>query len=226
MDTKKTQALAEEKRQLEREREEFKSFTEQADPALKLWQAMDRDPIGTLQYLQQFYIEKGLTDPKDPDTLAMEDRIRQLEAEKQARERDEKDRETKGFIDKINSQLNSLEEKHGENFNREAVVKYMVENDIRDAVKAYKAMTHDDAVTSLQKQIAAMKADTEAKLKAARDEAINEYVKSKATKADTPPPVGAGRGNNAPPVQINPPKSFRDARKAALSRFSGASGGQ
>jgi hypothetical protein len=75
---------------------------------------------------------------------------------------------------------------------------------------------HDDKVSNLQKQID----ELSKQLKDAKSSAVNEYVEKKQAKSKQPLPVG-GTATGAPPVQINPPKTFQDARKAAIARLAG-----
>lgn len=217
--TKKTQSLAEERRQLQKEIDSLTSYKEQADPALQLWQAIERDPIGTLQHLQQHYETQGVLEPKDPEILAREDHIRQLENDIRVREQRAKESMEQEALNRVNSQLDALATKHGDKFDREKTIQYMIDNRIPDPEKAHKAMTYDDGVSGLQAQMDVLRAEMDAKLKAAREEAVGEYIKTKTAKNDAPPPVGASSGGGSPPVQINAPKSFQDSRRAALARL-------
>lgn len=222
--TIKTQKLAEERRQLQKEAENAKAYREQADKALELWQAFERDPIGTINQLQQYYESNGIVEPKDAEVLAREDRIRQLETEIRIREQQAREQAEQQAHEWLVAQLDALSQKHGDAFDGEKVMRFMLDNNILDPEKAFKVMTHDDSVASLQQQMDALKAEMDAKLKAAKDEAIAEYVKQKTAKGEAPLPVGASSGGGSPIIQINQPKSFQDARRAALARLSGASG--
>jgi len=222
--SRKTQKLAEERRQLQKETENAKDYREQADKALGLWQSFERDPIGTINQLQQYYENNGIVEPKDTEVLAREDRIRQLETEINTREQQSREQAEQQAHNWLVTQLGTLSQKHGEAFNGEKVMQFMLDNNILDPEKAYKVMTHDDSVASLQKQMDALKTEMDTKLKAAKGEAIAEYVKTKTAKSEAPLPVGASSGGGSPIIQINQPKSFQDARKSALARLSGASG--
>ena len=60
--TKKTQALAEERRLFEQQKQEN-------ERAFQIMRDIERDPIGTLQKLQEEYEAKGVYEPKDPEQL-------------------------------------------------------------------------------------------------------------------------------------------------------------
>lgn len=219
--TRKTQALAEERRKLEQERAAFDPATTQN--ALQLWEDMTRDPIGTLDKLREYFEQQGIYEAKDPAILAQEDRIRQLEQEKMRLEMEQQRQMQEAAYQQLESQLANLEAKYGKDFDRVAVLKFMEEkfNEnkvVYDPETAFKAMHHDIVVSNLQKQIDEMKAE----MKKVKEEAVNEYLKTKTakTKKENPPPVGAvGSSNSGPVVRINPPKTLEEAKKAALARF-------
>lgn len=224
--TVKTQKLAEERRQLQAELDGFKTYAEQANQALALWQAIERDPIGTLVQLQAHYANQGVLEPKDPEVLAREDRLRQLDNEIGTREQQSKQKAEQDAYNWLNNQFDTLSKQHSD-FDADKVAQFMLDNNIHDPEKAYKVMTHDDKMSGSQKQINdlqaqmdALKAETETKLKAAKDEAVAEYIKVKMTN-NTPPPVGANSGTGSPPVQINRPKTMLDAKRAAIARLAG-----
>lgn len=215
--TRKTQALAAERRALEQERQVFAPFKEQAGAALQLAAAIDRDPIGTLDKLVEYYNSKGISEAKDPATLARKDRERRLVEENRRLKLESARREEEAAVDGVAQNLVSLADKYGEKFDMERVVDYAVKNGIYDPEKAFKAMIHDQEVSEYQRQID----ELQAKIGAAKHEGVKEYVQTKITKGDVPLPVGAG-GGGAPPVQINSPRTLREARKAALARLGGA----
>ena len=209
--TVKTQALAEERRAFEAEKGKFNPQVTQN--AVTLWQQMEVDPIGTIDKLREHYENQGIFEPKNEEQLKFETEKRQLEFEKQTLQQEKQQRAQQEHYQRIESQLTSLAEKHGKDFNREQTLSFMAENNIFDAEKAFKALHHDTLAESLQKQIT----ELNDKLKTVKKEAVNEYVKEKTTKKATPPPVGASN-SGSPPVQINPPKTLEDAKKAALAR--------
>jgi len=210
--TKKTQALAEERRQFEAEKAKFDPQVTQN--AVSLWKQMELDPIGTLDKLREYYESQGIYEPKDEATLKLEMEKRQLEEEKQRLEQEKHLRYQQEIYNRIESQLSNLAKKYGAEFNRDEVIDFMRQNNIFDAEKAWKAMHHDTLAESLQKQID----DLKRQIKEAEKNAVSKYVKTKTTKQATPLPVGAGN-TGSPPVKINPPKTFEDAKKAALARF-------
>jgi len=210
--TKKTQALAEEKRQFEAEK--AKHDPQLIQNAMSLWKQIEIDPIGTLEKLREHYEAQGIYEPKDEAVLKLEMEKRQLEEEKQRLEQEKQQRYQQELYNRLESQLGALADKHGAEFNRDEVIDFMRQNNIFDAEKAWKAMHHDTLAESLQKQIN----DLKQQIKEAEKNAVNKYVKTKTTKQAVPLPVGAGN-TGSPPVKINPPKTFEDAKKAALARF-------
>lgn len=224
--TKKTQQLAEEKRQFQTELDGLKSTTEQAQPALELWQAFERDPIKTLEELQAHFASQGIFEAKDPNVLAAEDQLRAINQQIQTQQQQATQQTEQQAYNWLTSQLDTLSQQHAD-FDRDTVTQYMMDNNVLDPDKAYKLMTHDSTVESSQKQMAdlqaqidAIKADTDAKVKAAKEESVKEYIKTKMVANNAPLPVG-GSGGGTPPVQINRPIAWQDARKAALSRMAG-----
>ncbi len=215
--TKKTQALAEERRQLEAERAKFDP--EITENAVNLWKQLELDPIGYLDKLREYYESQGIYEPKDQATLQLEQERRALEAEKQQLQQEKQQRLQQDNYAKLEAQLTKLAETYGKDFDRTATIQFMLNNNIADAEKAYKAMNHDNLTTNLQKQID----ELNKKLKTVKAEAVNDYVKTKTTKSAAPPPVGASN-SGAPPVQTSMPKTFDDAKRAALARMSNLTG--
>ena len=214
--TKKTQALAEERRLLQQEQEQFKPYKEQADKALELYRAFERDPIGAIQQLTEYYDRQGICDPKTPEQLEIEDRQRALDAKEQTINQKSQTLEQQEMSTKFNQYMDSIADKYkGEGFDKEKVSQYMIQNSIYNAETAWKAMNHDPKVESLQKQID----DLNKKLESAKTDSVNEYVKTKTVKSGSPLPLGASGSSGTPPVQVNKPATMRDAKLSALSRF-------
>jgi len=214
--TKKTQTLAEERRAFQQEQEQFKPYKEQADKALELYKAFERDPIGTIQQLTEYYDKQGIYEPKTPEQLAIEDRQKALDAKEQTINQKSQTLEQQEVSTKFNQYMDSIADKYkGEGFDKEKVAQYMMQNNIYNAETAFKAMNHDPKVESLQKQID----DLNKKLESAKADSVNEYVKTKTVKSGSPLPLGASGSSGAPPVQVNKPATMRDAKLSALSRF-------
>ena len=205
--TQKTQALAEERRLLDEQKKAH-------EKALKLMQDYERDPIGTAQRLQEEAELKGVYEPKDPDTLALEDKQRELEAKEREIKQKEQELELQTRYSELNNRMAALEQKYGEEFDREKVIQMMRDEQIYSPELAFKAIRADQLEAKTQKQID----DLKAQLKKAKEEAVNEYVRDKTTKKPGPPPVGAGSYSGSPPIQVSRPKTFEDARKAAMAR--------
>lgn len=217
--TKKTQALAEERRKME---EQFAPFVQRGEDhakALALWDQMGRDPIGVLNKLQEHYAEAGIYDAKDPEQLALEDEKRAIEQEKLQLQKEKYDQQVITELDKLDKQFKALADKHGDEFNQAEVAQFMLDNKLTDPEKAFEAVAGPRLRDSLQKQID----ELQAKMKNVGNSAVNDYVKGKTNRAATPPPVGAA-GGGAPPVTIARPKTFQDARKAAIARFASEGG--
>ncbi len=205
--TVKTQSLAEERRQLEAQKAEY-------DKALKLAQDIERDPIGTLQKLQEQYEQEGIYEPKDPAQLALEDQRRELEAKESAIKQKEQEIEHKQVFNDMENRVTKLAEQYGDEFDREKTIQFMIDNQIYSPETAWKAIRHDLVEEKSQKEVERLKAE----LKEAKKTAVNEYVKTKTTKKSAPLPVGAGTNTGSPPIAVKKPKTFEDARKAAMSR--------
>lgn len=215
--TQKTQALAEEKRAFQQEMQTFNTYKEQADPALQLYQALERDPIATLNYLSDYYEKQGVVEPKTPEQLALEDRERALQAKEQELTQTEASNAQRQQMEQFNRYMDDTAAKHkDEGFERDKVIDYMMKNGVYNAEAAWKAMMHDDAVGNLQKQID----ELSKKVETARQDGVAEYLKNKAVKSNTAPPVGATNTSGAPPVQIKKPITLRDAKLSALARMS------
>ena len=215
--TQKTQALAEERRQFEKERAGIDPET--GKMAMNLWKQMELDPIGTIDRLREHYEAQGIFEAKDQATLQLEQQKLQLEAEKRQFEQRRQQQLQQEEFSKLETQLSSLEKTYGKDFDRQATVQFMIDNKMFDAEKAFKALHHDTAVERMQKQLEEMKKQ----MKTVKSEAVNEYVQTKTTKKASPPPVGASI-SGSPPVQFNAPKTFEDAKKAALARMSNLTG--
>ena len=194
--SRKTQALAEQRRALEAEKEK-------AAKAFKLMQDYERDPVGTAQRLQEEAEERGFYEPKDPDTLALEDRQRELEAKELEIQQKEQQLEQQQVYKDLENRVLKLEEKHGAEFDRQKVIQFMIDEKIYSPEVAWNAIRADQL---------------EAQLKKAKEEAVNEYVKAKTTKKAAPLPVGAGGSTGSPPVQVTKPKTLEDAKRAAMAR--------
>ena len=201
--TKKTQALAEERRILDEQKKQY------AD-AIKLRQDYDRDPIGTALRLQEEAEAKGFFEPKDPAELAAEDRQRELEAKEYELQQKEYQIEQEAVYRDLENRVLALEKTYGEEFDRAKVIQFMIDEKIYSPETAWKAIRADLLEEKTQKH-----AD---ELKAAKESAVNEYIKAKTTKKNAPLPVGAGSSTGSPPIQMNRPKTFEDARRAALAR--------
>lgn len=216
--TKKTQVLADERRQFDQERTKFDpSLVEQA---VNLWRQMEVDPIGSLDKLREYYETQGIYEPKDEATLKLEMERRDLEAEKQKLEQEKQQRLQQEAYNSIDAQLTKAAETYGEDFDRAKMIQFMIDNKTVDVDYAAKALNHDAITGRLQKQID----ELNKKIGTVKTEAVNEYVKTKTTKSASPPPVGAST-TGAPPVQLNVPKTFEDSKKAALARLQNMSTG-
>jgi hypothetical protein len=214
--TQKTQSLAEEKRLLQQEREALSTNKEQTDKALQLYTAFERDPIGVIQQLTDYYEKQGIYEPKTPDQLALEDQKRELALKEQAINQKGQTLEQQEQTSKFNQYMDGLATKYQKDgFDKQKVADYMQKNNVYDAEAAWKAMNHDPKVESLQKQIN----ELNEKLKSAKSDSVNEYVKTKIDKSGTPPPLGVSGSGGAPPVQINKPTTLRDAKLSALARM-------
>ncbi len=209
--TKKTQALAEDRRQFEAERGKYDN--ERVDSALTLLQNIELDPIGALDKLREHFENQGIYDAKDEETLKLEMEKRQIAEEKRQLEAEKKQRLQEEADQKLENQLTKLAETYGKEFDREKTIQFMKDNEIFDAEKAFKAMAHDTVIADYEKKLK----EKDEQLKTAKTTGVNEYVKEKTTKKPAPLPVGAS-ATGSPPVQINPPKTFADARKAAMAR--------
>jgi len=214
--TQKTQTLAEERRVFQQEVEQFKPYKEQAEKALQLSAAFERDPIGTLRKLEEFYENKGIYEPKTPEELALEDKQREIAAKEQEVKQKGQSLEQQEQTAKFNQYMDGLAAKYQKDgFDKQKVAEYMMKNSIYDAEAAWKAMNHDPKVESLQKQID----ELNEKLKSAKTDGVTEYVKTKIDKSSSPPPLGVSGSSGAPPVQINKPATLRDAKLSALARL-------
>ena len=205
--SRKTQALAEQRRALEAEKEK-------AAKAFKLMQDYERDPVGTAQRLQEEAEAKGFYEPLDPETLKLEDKKRELEAKELEIEQKEQEYQQQQVYRDLESRVIKLEEKNGPEFDRQKVIQFMIDEKISSPEVAWNAIRADQLEVNSQKQIDGLKAQ----IKKAKEEAVNEYIKAKTTKRGAPLPVGAGSNTGSPPVQVNKPKTFDDAKKAAMAR--------
>jgi len=218
--TKKTQKLAERDRELQeqlKELEKFNANKEQAEQALQLLQSLELDPIGTLNQLWESYEQQGITEPVDPEKIELQKQIKQLENEKTTIEKSFAKKQEQEAINAFNAYVDGLQEKYkDQGFNRDEVLQCCHKYGIPDPEVAFKAMKYDDSVPNLQKQIDELKEQ----IKIAGQEAVNEYVKKKAGKAEEfKPPVGRG-GTGSPPINLNKKQTFKDARRAAMARLS------
>jgi hypothetical protein len=223
--TTKTQSLAEERRQMaERERqlnEQYGAYIQRKkdyDDAIALRDAIGEDPVGVLTKLQEHYAGLGIFDAKDPEVLKQERIARQIDFEKQQLTQDKQSLAAERQAQQVESiragmeaRLTALEQEHGDNFDREEVVKFMIENNLYDVDKCFQAV-------AAPKYLAKIK-ELEASVKTAKDTGVKEYVKQKTSKGQAAPPVGAG-ASGAAPVTITKPHTLQDAKKAALARVS------
>ena len=214
--TLKTQKLAEERRRLEQEFGPIVADKEKAVQAFQLWEGLSRDPIGVLNHLLEHYAEQGIYEPKDPAELAREDAERRLSAERQKLQDEKVQIAVRDAYTVLDSQLNTLAEKHGDRFDRAAVEDFMVKNNFLNPEKAFEAVAGPVLRENLQKQID----ELNNKLKTAGASAVNDYVKNKTSRVDTGPPLGGG-GSGSPPVVLTQPKTFSEARKSAIARLAG-----
>lgn len=205
--TKKTQALAEERRQLE----EQKKANEKA---FKMLQDYELDPVGTAIRLQEEAEAKGIFEPKDPQELALEARQRELAQKEQEIQRKEEEMYQQTVYRDLESRVLALETKHGSEFDRNKVIQFMVDEKIYSPEVAWNAIRAEMLEAKSQKQIDALNQ----KLAKAKEEAVNEFIRSKTIKQNAPLPVGAGGNTGSPPIQIDRPKTLDDARKAAMAR--------
>lgn len=205
--TKKTQALAEERKQLDEQRTAI-------EKAIKFQQDYERDPIGTAIKLQEEAEKNGIFEPKDPETLALEDRQRELQMKEADLQRKEAEMQQQTVFKDLESRVLALESKHGKDFNRQEVIQFMIDQKIFSPEIAWDAIRAGQVEAKSQKEIDELKA----RLKKAEEEAVNKYIKSKTVKKDAPLPVGAGGSTGSPPVQVNRPRTLEDAKKAALAR--------
>lgn len=203
--TKKTQALSVERQRLQAEQEAYKSQKEQADKALGLWTAIERDPIGTLNQLYAHYDEQGIQEPRDPMELEMEDKRRELAAREQLLASKQQQTEQEETLRQIGSRMEALAAKY-KGFEIDKVIAYAIENNIPDPEKAFKAMDYENRIAELEQ---------------AKKTSVTEYVKSKTAKAGEVPPLGTSIMGGAPPVQINSPMGWRSAKLAAIARLTG-----
>ena len=210
--TRKTQELAEIRRQLQQEWAHYNK--EEVDYALQIARQIARDPIGTLQKLQEYYESQGIYEPKSPEILAYEDKLRQLEEEKKQLEQLQLEQQQLALKADLERRINALAEAHGKDFDREKLIQYMIDNNFYNPEEAWKIVSFDVTKGRLQKQID----ELNKKLKTVEEEAVKKYLNKKTSKEKKPLPVGS-KGSSTPPIRINPPKTLEDAKKAAMARL-------
>ena len=205
--TRKTQALAEERRILELHRQEN-------ERAFQLLRNIERDPIGALQKLQEEYEAKGVYEPKNPETLAVEDRVRELEFKERELEAKKQEIEQQVVFRDLDNRMANLEREYGREFDRRTVAQFMIDEKIYSPEIAYDAIRAREIETASKKQIEELKAQ----LENAKKEAVNEYIKTRITKKPASLPIGAGNTTGSPPVLVKSPRTLDDAKRAALAR--------
>jgi len=214
--TRKTQELAEERKRFQQEQEEYRRLKElPIDDAMGLWESLANDPIGTIEYLREHYESQGITEPRDPEVIRIEQERAKLEAENKKLKADNEAKQLEASKIAFQKYLDELSVKYkDQGFDKDAVLGYCMKNGIPDPEIAFKAMIHD---TMLEKFDIRIK-DLEAKLEQEKKGAVANYVKGKVVNSATHvPPVGGG--NSGTGVSISTPKGWRAARKAALDRL-------
>lgn len=205
--TRKTQALAEDRRKLEEQR----LVNERA---FKLLQDYERDPVGTAIRLQEEAEAKGIFEPKDPEVLALEERQLALEKKELEIQRKEQEMQQQAVYKDLENRVVALETKHGNEFDRQKVIQFMIDEKIYSPEVAWNAIRAEQLEARTQKQVDELKNQ----LKKSKEEAVNEYIKAKTSKQNAPLPVGAGGSTGSPPIQVNRPRTLDDAKRAALAR--------
>lgn len=205
--TRKTQALAEERRLLEQQRQEN-------ERAFQILHNIERDPIGTLQKLQEEYEAKGFYEPLDPETLALEDKKRELDYKEQQILQKEQEMQQQAVYRDLDNRMAALGQQYGKEFDRQKVIQFMIDEKIYSPEVAYDAVRAKQLEITSQKQIDELKAQ----LKEAKKEAVNEYLKVRTTKKPASLPLGAGSTTGSPPVQVRHPRTLDDAKRSAMAR--------
>jgi len=204
--TRKTQALADARRQLEEERAAN-------EKAFKLQQDYEDDPMGTALRLQEQAEAKGIFEAKSPEALALEVKQRELAKRESEIQRKEEEARQEAVYREMESRILALEAKYGKDFDRDYLIRFMTEQQVYSPEVAWNAIRASIIEAKRETEVEALKQQ----LKNAKEVAISEYVKTKTTKQPSSLPVGAG-ATGSPPVQVNRPKTLDDAMKAAMAR--------
>jgi|GEM_PF-3346036 len=212
--TKKTQELAEDRKELQRLREL------PIKDAIDLWDSLSRDPIGTVRYLEEHYNGLGFTEPKDPEVLRAEKELADEKAKNKQLAEDNDTKQQEETMQLFNTYMDGLAVKYkAQGFDRDKVLEYAMTNNIPDPENAFKAMMFD-VIPTKEVELAKTKEELEnTKKKAEADvkSAVTDYVKDKViTSANFVAPVGSG--NSGSGVSVEKPKTWKAARQAAMSR--------
>lgn len=138
-----------------RKTQEVASQREQLARAAAIQSALEKDPAGTIQALAEFYGANG--SQAEPDDLDPEEaRIVRLERAWEAQERQRQAQE-------VQSTLQSLHTTHGD-FSDAELIRFAVDNEIRDLNVAYRAFAFDQARTQVQGEAEERKREADQKV--------------------------------------------------------------
>jgi hypothetical protein len=117
--------------------------------------------------------------------------------------------------------MSDLETKYKDDgFDKTQVLQYCNDHMIPDPEVAFKTMMYDVNVTNVRTKTQRDQEELDRKIKEESEKAISEYIKNKVVdKTNFTAPVGSGGGATGVGI-VEKPKTFEQARKAALSRFS------
>ena len=209
--TRKTQELAEERKKFQQELDLFNQYKDlPVQDALSLWDSLAMDPIGTIRFLEEHYVEQGLTEPKDPEVLKIEKALLEEQQRNKILESQLQENTKVGNRVEFDQYMASLSAKYKDDgFDAEEVLKFCMEHEIPNPEIAFKAIQHERLVIKNQ--------ELTKQLEEKGKTAVSEYVKEKATEVSSfIPPVGTG--NTSSGITVSKPKTFAEAKKAALAR--------
>ena len=178
--TRKTQELSEQKKQIQ--------F------AAAIQESLDKDPVGTLQMLQQAYgIDMTLeADAEDEWMDPSEQRVRDLEARLVAFEQQK-------AMDDLQKTLDSLQVKYGDDFNPDEVVAKALAQGSTDLEAVFKQIAFDKVY-----------AEAQASKKKTTEEAVRTQAKREAAIVS-----GGTSAKGTAPIKPDAPKSVFEAYESA-----------
>lgn len=222
--TRKTQALAAERKEIDALKTKYAGDIDLVDPALGLWKSLQRDPIGTLKQMEAHYESQGITEPADPQTLKTRDEMAALAQEKARLEQQLAVQQQQQQQQQFDAYMQGLEQKYkDQGFDRSEVLEFCIRNGVQNVEAGFKAMQADRVQETSSSEVQQLRSEIEA-LKAqyvsAKEEGVKDYLQDKVQKAETfAPPLGTA-ATGSPPIVENKPRSFDEARKAAAERLS------